>query len=138
MTVGLFAPPVVRRDDRGSVSVVLTLLVVVTLAGAALIVDGGRAMVARRHASNTAEAAARAGVATGSPVQGLDPVRARAEALRHATVAGVAPSDVQVAVQGRTVRVTITERRTTVFLVLGGREVMTVRATGIARLEYSG
>lgn len=138
MSVAVVPVAVERRSDRGSVSVVLALLVIVTLAGAALIVDGGRAMVARRHASNTAEAAARAGVATGSPVSGLDPVRARAEALRHAAAAGVAAGDVEVVVRGRTVRVTVTERRTTVFLVLGGREVMTVRATGIARLEYSG
>jgi Flp pilus assembly protein TadG len=50
--------------DRGSISVILVFLVVIALGGAGLIVDGGRAMSARRHASNTAEAAARAAVST--------------------------------------------------------------------------
>jgi Flp pilus assembly protein TadG len=125
------------RGDRGSVSVVLAMLVVVCLAGAGLIVDGGRAMVARRHASNTAEAAARAAVATSSPIAGLDRTRATSAAVSYAGRAGVAPSDVRVEVIGRTVTVTVTERRSTVFLVLGGRQTLTVRASGSARVEYS-
>ena len=46
------------QQDRGAISVVLMFLLMIAFAGAGLIVDGGRAMVARRHASNTAEAAA--------------------------------------------------------------------------------
>jgi Flp pilus assembly protein TadG len=124
--------------DRGSISVVMIIMLVMVLAGAGLIVDGGRAMAARRHASNTAEAAARAAVSTATPVSGFDPVTARDAALEYATRAGVASVDVVVEVAPDAVRVTITERRRTVFLVLGGRSTMTVRATGVARVVYSG
>jgi Flp pilus assembly protein TadG len=127
-----------RRDDRGSVSVVMMILLVVVFAGAGLVVDGGRAMAARRHASNTAEAAARAAVATATPVSGFDRVGARNAALAYAVRAGVDPVDVVVEVEADFVRVTVTERRSTVFLVLGGRSTMTVRGTGVARIVYSG
>lgn len=124
--------------DRGSISVVMIIMLVMVLAGAGLVVDGGRAMAARRHASNTAEAAARAAVSTATPVSGFDPATARDAALDYATRAGVAAVDVNVVVVSDAVRVTITERRRTVFLVLGGRSTMTVRATGVARVVYSG
>lgn len=129
-----------RRDeqsDHGAISVVLMLLLVIALAGAGLIVDGGRVMVARRHASNTAEAAARAAVSTATPVSGFDRQAARDAALAYAGRAGVAPSDVEVVVGVDYVTVTVTERRSTVFLILGGQETMTVRATGTARVTYS-
>jgi Flp pilus assembly protein TadG len=126
-----------RRCERGSISVVLMMLLVVVLAGAGLVVDGGRAMVARRHASNTAEAAARAAVATATPVSGFDPVIARAAAIGSATRAGIAAADVRVEVAADHVSVTIIERRQTVFLILGGQETMTVQASGTARVAYT-
>ncbi len=125
------------RRDRGSVTITMMLLLVVVLGGAGLIVDGGRAMAARRHAANTAEAAARAAVATATPVSGFDPQRARRAALDYAARAGVPIADVQVVVAADVVTVTITERRRTVFLVLGGKTTLTVRATGSARVNYS-
>jgi Flp pilus assembly protein TadG len=123
--------------DRGAVSVALMLLVVLAIGGAGLVVDGGRAMGARRHASNTAEAAARAAVSTATPVASFDPVVARRAALEYATRAGVPAADVTVVVGRDMVRVTVVERRRTVFLVLGGASTLTVRATGIARVVYS-
>jgi hypothetical protein len=51
--------------------------------------------------------------------------------------AGVPAADVQVEVGVDFVTVTITERRDTVFLILGGAETMTVRASGTARVNYS-
>jgi Flp pilus assembly protein TadG len=123
--------------DRGSVSIAMLLLLVVTLAGAGLVVDGGRTMAARRHASNTAEAAARAAVATATPIASFDPVTARRAALAYAQRAGVRPADVRVVVGADSVRVTITEHRTTVFLALGGRSTVSVTATGIARVVFS-
>lgn len=125
------------RGDRGAISVVLMLLLVIALAGAGLIVDGGRVMVARRHASNTAEAAARAAVSTATPMSGFDRDAARDAAIGYANRAGVATSDVEVVVGVDFVTVTVTERRSTVFLILGGQETMTVRATGTARAAYS-
>jgi predicted kinase len=54
-------------------------------------------------------------------VSGFDPTTARAAALRYAARAGVPAADVQVEVGVDFVTVTITERRDTVFLILGGR-----------------
>lgn len=126
-----------RAGDRGTVSVVMVMLLTIVLAGAGLVVDGGRAMTARRHASNTAEASARAAVSTATPVSGLDPNLARDAAVDFAVRAGVPEHDVHVVVGSDFVRVSVTERRTTVFLVLGGLTTMTVRASGIARVTYS-
>ena len=131
-----------RRRDRGSLSIVLMLVVVIALGGGALIVDGGRAMAARRHAANTAEAAARFAVVGQSLSTELDEARAREAAISYATRAGVAPSDVAVAIRvdsegQQTVFVTVTERRSAVFLLLGGQDQLTVRATGAARFTFT-
>lgn len=115
----------------------MMLLVVVTLAGGGLIVDGGRLMVARRHASNVAEASARAAVSTATPVSEFDQGLARAAAIDYGNRAGVPAADMTVVVGSDFVTVTITERRATVFLILGGQETMTVTATGTARVAYS-
>jgi uncharacterized membrane protein len=123
--------------DRGDISVMAMVLLLMVFAGAGLIVDGGRVMVARRHASNVAEAAARAAVSTITPISDLDPVAARAAAFGYATRAGVAAADVEVVVGPQTVRVTVVERRRSVFLALGGVSVLTVRATGVARVVFS-
>lgn len=128
----------VGRRDRGAASVALIITLVATLAGAGLIVDGGRAMVARRHASNVAEAAARAGVATAKPDEPIDPQRAKAAVFFAAALEGVPPDDLRIVVTDDMVEVTVTDRRPTVFLVLGGRSTLTVRATGRARLHFSG
>ena len=130
-----------RGRDRGSLTVALMLVVVVALGGAALIVDGGRAMAARRHAANTAEAAARFAASTESLRSGFDPDRAREAVVSYAMRSGVAADDVDVEFRmdsdGRpTVHVTITEHRTAVFLVLGGRERISVQARGSARFVY--
>lgn len=131
-----------RRPDRGSLSIMLAVLVLVTLAGGGLIVDGGRAMAARRHAANTAEAAARTAVAEQSITGGFDPEVAVDLAIDHAVRSGVDPADVDVTVRtgplgDPEVVVTVTERRTAVFLALGGADVLTVRATGAATFVYA-
>lgn len=126
-----------KARDRGDISVMAMLLMLVVFAASGLIIDGGRAMAARRHASNTAEAAARAAVATLTPLSDLDPVAARAAAIGHAIRAGVAATDVVVEVGSQSVRVTVVERRRSVFLALGGVSVLTVRATGVARVVFS-
>ncbi len=131
-----------HRRDRGSLSIMLVVFVTVTLGGGALVVDGGRAMAARRHAANTAEAAARRAVAEQSLTQGFDPDVARAVALDHAVRSGVDAGDVVVAIRtGPTgeaeVVVTITERRRAVFLALGGADELSVRASGAATVVYA-
>ena len=115
-----------HNRDGGAISIVMVLLLVMVLGGAGLVVDGGRALVARRQASNTAEAAARAAVATATPVTGFDRDVARSAALSYAARAGVPATDVRVVVGPDFVTVTIVERRDTVFLILGGQETVTV------------
>jgi Flp pilus assembly protein TadG len=131
-----------RAVDRGSLSIVLMLIVVIVLGGAALVVDGGRALTARRHAANTAEAAARFAVTSQSLSTEIDAARVRVAALSYAARAGVARSDVAVEIRAgptgeQTLYVTVTERRTTVFAVLGGQDRLTVRATGAARFTFT-
>jgi Flp pilus assembly protein TadG len=127
-----------QARGRGSISVVMLFMVAIALGGGGLVLDGGRAMAARRHAANVAEGAARAAVSTATPVQSFDVSSARDLALDYARRAGVSSTDVAVVVTPDAVRVTVTERRRTVFLVLGGVSTMTVRATGIARVVFSG
>ncbi|MGA0895350.1 MAG: pilus assembly protein TadG-related protein, partial [Ilumatobacteraceae bacterium] len=107
-------------------------------AGAGLIVDGGRVMAARRHASNIAEGAARAAVSSTTPVRDFQPDTAREAAIDHAVRSGISAGDVAVVVRDGSVTVTVTERRRSVFLVLGGWESVTVRGTGTATVVYSG
>ncbi len=128
--------------DRGAVGVALMALVTMTLAGGALIVDGGRAMAARRHAANTAEAAAREAVARQSLRRGFDEAEAVYVARSYAERSGVPAADVDVRVRsgedGRPeVVVTITERRRTVFLALGALEEMAVTARGAASVVWA-
>lgn len=126
------------RDDRGSASVGLVLLVVIVIAGSGLVFDGARYLSAERHASNTAESAARAAIATGSPADGLDADTARQAAIAHAAALGVPASDVRVSFPARdVVVVVITERRTAVFTRFAGSTSVVARAEGRARLEYS-
>jgi Flp pilus assembly protein TadG len=124
--------------DRGSVSVGLVLIVVIAVAGAALIFDGARYLAAERHASNTAEGAARAAIATGSPSNGLDADLARQAAVEHAGRLGVDAVDVRVSFPTReVVAVTITERRAATFVRFTGSADLVATAEGRARLEYS-
>lgn len=127
--------------DRGGLTVALMLVVVMALGGASVIVDGGRALAARRHAANTAEAAARFAASTESPRHGFDAHEARTAAVAHARRSGVSERDVAVAIStdpdGRpVVSVTVTEHRDAVFAALGGVDRISVRATGVARFTY--
>jgi hypothetical protein len=128
--------------DRGAFGAAAMMLSLVTLAGAALVVDGGRAMAARRHAANTAEAAARAGLSSYAPGTGIDPRAALRAALDHTRRAGVAVGDASAwfttdAAGRPELVVSVTARRNSVFLLLAGTEEMTVRATGSAIALYT-
>ena len=130
--------PTPRIRDRGSVSVAAVMLVVIVFAAGGLIFDGARYLATARHASNVAEGAARAAVATGTPDAGLSAAVARQAAIDHAAALGIPAADVTVSFpDARTVVVTITERRTAVFARFAGSSTITARAEGRARLEYS-
>lgn len=125
------------RRDGGMLMVPLMLMVVIVLAAGGLVVDGGRAMSARRLASNVAEGAARAAVSSSTPVQSFDPATARAAAVRHAVQSGVAATDVTVRMTATVVTVEVRLRRRAVFLVLGGWQSITVTGIGSAQMVFS-
>ena len=67
-----------RTDERGQVFVILAVTLVVLLGSAALVVDVGRAYLAKRHLQSSADAAATAGA-----LELPDPVEARNFALNY-------------------------------------------------------
>lgn len=127
--------------DTGSLAIVLMLVVVMCLMGGSLIVDGGRALAAHRHAANTASGAARHAVSSQSLLGSIDNTTIRERVVSYTTRAGVSSTDVEVNVRrdadGLAVIVGITERTSTVFLSLGGASTLTVHATAVARFLYS-
>lgn len=128
--------------DRGSLSVVTMFLTIITLGAAGLVVDGGRALAARRHAAGTAEAAARFAITRQSLTTGFDPSDAIEVARSYAVRSGIDERDIAVEVRDRPdgrpeIVVTITERPTAVVLGLAGVESLTVHATGSAIAVYA-
>jgi uncharacterized membrane protein len=123
-------------DDRGLAGIASVLLLVVVLAGATLIFDGGRALVAQRQIINVAEGAARAGAATADR-HGLQEREARAAAAAHVASAGVPDSDVvSITVSPTTVTVSLVARRTGVFTSLLGNPTIVVTGSGSAVWSY--
>ena len=123
-------------DDRGLAGIAATIVIVVALAGATLIYDGGRALVAQRQIINVAEAAARTGAATADRY-GLQAGPATAAAADHIAAAGVPDSDVvAITVTAERVTVTLRAHRTGVFTSLLGNPTITVTGTGTAVWSY--
>ena len=123
------------RDERGEIGPVMILYVVIILAAAGLVFDGGRLLAAKRDAANRAEAAARAAAATLSPVAGLDPDTARTAAVEYLTAVGIPTSDATITVTGDQVIVTVTEHRPQVFFALAGIRNAAVTSVGRARTQ---
>jgi hypothetical protein len=119
------------------VGIAAAVLIVMVLAGGALIYDGGRALVAERQIINVAEGAARAGTATAdrNGLQG-DPATAAAQAFIAA--AGVPDSDVvSIVVTAERVTVTLRAHRSGVFTSLLGNGTITVTGTGTSLSSYN-
>ena len=110
------------RGERGSVSLLVVIMVPALLMAAGLVLDGGRQLQARRDAAGAAAAAARAGVdMTEAELYAgrVDPQLANARAAAELGAGGMAGT---VAVDGVTVTVTVSERVD--YLILpGGRTV---------------
>jgi Flp pilus assembly protein TadG len=127
-----------RRDDTGAAAVILVLLTPVLFALAGLVLDGGRAIVARQRAADVAEQAARVGVdgldvatlrATG--VDTIDAAAAREAACRYVeTSSPGAGCTVHTGVD--TVTVEVTTRTPTVLLGLIGVDSLHAAATATA------
>jgi Flp pilus assembly protein TadG len=86
-------PP--RAEEGGVVTAFVVVMAIALLLVTGLVFDGGRAIVAKRHAINVAEQAARAGaqaidiasVRSGGPYR-LNPSQARRAALAYLAAAG--------------------------------------------------
>lgn len=125
-------------DDRGIIGPAVTMVLFVALAGGGLVYDGGRALVARRQAINTAEAAARVGASTVT-ADGLRQDPARAATLEFLDSAGVARSDIiSITITPATVTVIIRASRDAVFGQLLGNDRIVVRGDGEATATFGG
>lgn len=112
------------RDEQGSITLGLVVLVLAMFAAVGLVVDGGAKVQAVQQATRVAAEAARAGAqevnAAGVQTQGsprLNPVRARATARAVLADAGVTGT---VSATGTEVAVQASVTRPTVFLGMFG------------------
>lgn len=125
-----------RGDDRGQVSVFLTLVVVALIAVAGLVLDGGLALSAKVAALEAAQSAARAGAQEIDLVlfrtrglARLDPARATASARGWLAAADATG---QVQATESTVTVTVEDTTDTQLLRLVGLAHLRVSATATA------
>lgn len=126
-----------RRDERGSVTVVVVTLTFALLMLGGLVFDGGRIITAQHQADAVAQAAARAsaqqldeGSLRGSDQVIIDRVAGERRAydyLRDAGYTGTVTVDAAVA------SVTVEREQTTSLLGLIGFESITVHGEGSAR-----
>ncbi len=119
------------RGQRGSVSLLIVILVPALLLATGLVLDGGRQLQTRRDAAAAAAAAARAAVELSEDelyFHHLDPSLARDRGNAELSAQGVSGS---VAVSGSKVSVTVTE--TVDYLILPGSK--DVSSTSSANAE---
>ncbi|HET7014768.1 MAG TPA: pilus assembly protein TadG-related protein [Streptosporangiaceae bacterium] len=127
-------PPAQRERDSGSLTLMLAALLVVLLAFAGLVIDGGRQLDQKENAYAIAQEAARAGAgivntstAYSSGTYRVDLPQAITAARSYLANAGYSGS---VTGTGDTIRVTVTVSENTTMLSLVGIDKMS--ATGIA------
>ena len=119
------------RGDRGSVSLLVVIMVPALLMAAGLVLDGGRQLQARRDATGAASAAARAGVELSEPelyAGHLDPGLAQGRAAAELGVQGARGS---VAVAGEVVTVTVSADVD--YLILPGSRTVSSTSSATAQ-----
>jgi Flp pilus assembly protein TadG len=113
-----------RRDDSGSITLTLVVMVTALLVAVGLVVDGGAKLRAVQHATAAAGEAARAAAqqVNVAQVQSAGSARLDAAAARRAAEATLAEAGVEgsVTVTSGSVSVNATVTRPTVFLSLVG------------------
>jgi Flp pilus assembly protein TadG len=133
-----------QDSDRGSIGLLLALLMVGLMAMAGLVVDGGAALAARGRAADVAQQAARAGadallpasLRTSNPDRlQVDPTAARAAAQQVLDAGGVTG---QVTTFGDTVTVHAHVRRRTALLSAVGIDDVTGSASATATVLFGG
>ncbi len=126
------------RDQAGQVTIFVVVMFIALVAVAGLVIDGGRALAARRRSIDEAEAAARAGAQAlsvdayrSSATITLDPAAARAAAVSYLAATG---DTGQVTIAGGTITVTVETHQTMTILGIVGIRTMTLAGTGSAEL----
>jgi Flp pilus assembly protein TadG len=127
----------IRRDERGSVTVFVVVFTTTLILVGGLATDGGYLLAARRAAINEAESAARAGaqairtdlLRTDGTVA-IDPIDARRRVAAYLARSG---HDGTVDITGDTVRVEVSFTQPLAVLGLAGLAPITVRGTGEAQ-----
>ena len=90
-------------------------------------------LLASCHASNVAEAAARAGASLDNPFETATLTKVTRRVHDYTDALGVARSDVAISFDGTDVTVRITEHRRAIFVALSGIESIDVTESGTAR-----
>jgi Flp pilus assembly protein TadG len=124
------SPAVRLGGERGSVSLLILVLVPALLLAAGLVLDGGRQLQTRREAAAAAAAAARAAVQLSEPElygHRLDGSSARGRAASELSARGVSGS---VEVAGD--RVTVTVDETVDYLILPGAKTVSSTSSATA------
>lgn len=133
--------PRAAESERGSLTVMTTVLALALLAVAGLVIDGAGQLRAAAQATGAAQQAARAGaealdaatLRAGGPIT-VDPAAATRDARSYLAAAGYAGT---VTVTGpSTLRVTVTVHRPTVLLGLIGVDSYTATGSATADLEH--
>lgn len=126
------------RGDRGSLTLMLLVLMVVMLAFAGLVIDGGRKLDATQKAYAIAQEAARAGAgqvntsaAYRSGSYQVDIPQALAAARRYLASAGYSGS---VSASGNNIRVTVHVTEQTTLLSLIGIDTLKSSGSAVASL----
>lgn len=129
------------RGDRGSLTLMLLALMLVMLAFAGLVIDGGRKLDATQKAYAIAQEAARAGAgrvnasaAYNSGTYRVDIPQALAAARAYLTSAGYRPGLWSVSASGNNIRVTVHVTERTTLLSLIGIDTLTSRGSAVASL----
>ncbi|MDM7831252.1 TadE/TadG family type IV pilus assembly protein [Cellulomonas edaphi] len=129
-----------RAEDTGTMSVFVIGLIVVLMALAGLVVDGGRAINARATAADDAEQAARAGAnqvddvaLRGRGTVVVDEAAAREAALSFLSHQGYDRGDVRVAVRADSVDVSVSDDVPTTLLSLVNIDTFHVTGSATAR-----
>ena len=130
--------PAHGERDRGSLTLMLCVLLAVLLAFIGLVIDGGRQLDAKENAYAIAQEAARAGAgivntstAYKSGTYQVDMPRALAAAHAYLANAGYSGS---VSGTGDTIRVTVTVITNTTLLSMVGIPTMKAKGTAVASL----
>ena len=124
-------------DERGTVTIFVSVFMVALLVVAGLVIDGGNTLAARREAINVAESAARAGAqgldedaARNDTAVRLSPVVAHARAQNYLDATGQTGI---VTIEGDTVIVEVTINQPLFILGIAGLRDATVNGRGSAR-----